>query len=182
MEQKQLLKITKNEEGYYEINMEDLKKLRWNWPGTPIGTDFAVMDGKKVLSKEMIAKLKKMNLEALLINWPKKTTDSYVRVSHRVTLVFVKVGTPILVKPWEPWEDFCTKKTQDWRPDLKFDDEKKYKLIEIHEFFGRKYFRCMDGQGVFWPMEKDYEVMSTKWIHFGYLKGSVYWFLRKKVD
>ena len=117
-------------DGYFEIKVASLKDVEW--PGVSLGQDFKMMDGGRVLTDEFRRKIKKLNLDILLIFWPNKKSDSYVNLTYKATLVFVEKGLPIKVAPWDPWDASAS-----MVPSLNFDGD--YKVIEIHRFDQQEY-------------------------------------------
>lgn len=129
-------------DGFFYIKMDTLKYV--GWPGVALG-QFKMMDGLKILSKDLAKEVRKLGYDCLAVFWPNGKSDSFVEVTNRITFAFVPKGLSVKVCPWDPWDAA----TGDY-PNLAFDIYTK--VIEIHRFEQMEYF------GAFWrlgltPME-----------------------------
>ena len=123
-------------DGFYHIKLETLKYV--SWPGVLLG-QFKMMDGLKALPKDLAKGIRDLGYDCLLLFWPTGESDSYIRVTNRITLAFGPKGCPIKVCPWDPFDAA----TGDY-PNLAFDIYTK--VIEIHLFDRPEYF------GGYWRM------------------------------
>lgn len=164
--------------GVVEIRVADLKHERW--PGKRLGQDFTILDGKKVLTNDFLAKIKKSNLDILAVVYPKKSTDSYVGVTCRLVLICAKKESIIKVIPWVPWAEFCSKKVKEDRPNIRIEKPDQYRVLEIHQINERSYVRYRDDGGLITELQLAVNFDKVKKVYFGKKSKQVAAFLNKK--
>ncbi|MDO4747479.1 MAG: hypothetical protein Q4A70_04070 [Candidatus Saccharibacteria bacterium] len=111
--------VKKNEFGYFELKAKDLQSARELTPG------FRAIDGSKVLSERLVRKYKK-HFDCIVISWPCRDTDSFLKITNVATLVFTYKGCTIEARTWDPFDPM----TGDC-PNIEF--RQRYPVIEVHD-------------------------------------------------